>query len=1102
MSIKPYALIGKSFFFCLLGVFVPFFSPAQTENIHNDTLQEFKKKVDSIYIELHQQHLENDKAAVLKSIEDLDSLVNPIEKDFPFLSGMVRLHQAYYAGNAPQSTPYVERALENLKEADPDIFLKYSGSFLWLIEGFHLENRQAEWAPIDLVFRNVLNTDSSFSTKLAISRTAGIALQNKNYDLVNTLARYDEYYFKQFSNPEDKFYVSYARWLQVKQSMEQWLVVLTEKREEIKYRPDGGMLMPEYTFQFGNHNSKDIRFKLDLKDVLSELDRLQSDLKLLLDPSSDNYNPGLQKDNVRLYNNIAQDLYLWAINLNRQSEVILPLKKIVFHQLSGNLKKAVNQGKPPILPSENAVQMIKNLAGLYFDTGNAEQANLVILQGLELIRTSYTEEEFLKSLVSILPLQIRVKRLAGEPEKALEKIAILKRITTRPLSLTTENFQEFESFAEARVEEIYTLLALEERENARDSLSSLLVEVGTIVNNNEALLYETKAWVHLLYLGTLINAQKGKYNSDLSSQLIADMLRGEVSSEIFYPAQLLALKAEWHEKDELNSDYLKNLLFYTERQLQHNFVFLTAEERMRLYNHRLIDIFDVYHQLFFEGKLEKYEDLKQRIISQSLFLKNALTDGNLIPDELLSKGDIVLDKMYLDMLRDLKQTSKLSEQVRKFYNLEPEGLFDDKDRIQNTWLELLESGMMDLTKLERIKTIQKNLRPGETYLETVRFNRSLSDSTAVYGAYVITGESFITQDLCSEQDLLELLNQKNSSAQTQSLAGSAERGGIGVSQRKNKEENNFRPGDQDLLGKILLEPLWPYLKDQSVLIMAHDGLLNRISFAALQWENKYLIDHFRLRHLSGSKALKVEDSSLQSDKSVLLAGGIEYGHQGKVAGLRLFNEGFNWEYLPGTKTEIEMLESLFEQAGYRPEVLTGREMTDSITQELKKYPIVHLATHGFYLDIKSANKFFNPYLDREAMKLEPLFRSGLAISEANDPSIPKVLGTEGHIMGYELASLDLRNCYLISLSACETGLGDLRNNLGVDGLPRALKIAGAKNLLISLWKVPDAPTAEFMRLFYSNFFSGKSLPQALQETQRNMSENYPASDWGAFILVE
>jgi len=135
--------------------------------------------------------------------------------------------------------------------------------------------------------------------------------------------------------------------------------------------------------------------------------------------------------------------------------------------------------------------------------------------------------------------------------------------------------------------------------------------------------------------------------------------------------------------------------------------------------------------------------------------------------------------------------------------------------------------------------------------------------------------------------------------------------------------------------------------------------------------------------------------------------------------------------------------------------------------------------------------YFENKYNREAMNLEPLYRCGLAISDANNPPNSEAFEIAGFIMGYELANTDLRNCYLISLSACNTGLGDLRNNLGVDGLSRALKITGAKNLLISLWEVPDEATSIFMNKFYTYLFSNNNPALSLQETQKEMSKSYP-----------
>lgn len=193
---------------------------------------------------------------------------------------------------------------------------------------------------------------------------------------------------------------------------------------------------------------------------------------------------------------------------------------------------------------------------------------------------------------------------------------------------------------------------------------------------------------------------------------------------------------------------------------------------------------------------------------------------------------------------------------------------------------------------------------------------------------------------------------------------------------------------------------------------------------------------------------------------------------------------------------------MFASAGYKNTLLSGNGFSDTLRKSLEGYSIIHLATHGFYFDTLQGKPFYADKLNKEAIKNEPLYRCGLALSGANNPCDNPELETQGYLPGYEPANTGLRNCYLLALSACETGLGDVRNNLGVDGLSRALKIGGAPHLLISWWKVPDAATAVFMKQFYTFLFAGKSPAAALQATPTTMSKTYAASDWGAFILVE
>ena len=92
---------------------------------------------------------------------------------------------------------------------------------------------------------------------------------------------------------------------------------------------------------------------------------------------------------------------------------------------------------------------------------------------------------------------------------------------------------------------------------------------------------------------------------------------------------------------------------------------------------------------------------------------------------------------------------------------------------------------------------------------------------------------------------------------------------------------------------------------------------------------------------------------------------------------------------------------------------------------------------------------------------------------------------------------------LVTLSACETALGDIRGSEGVYGLQRAFKMAGVENLVMSLWKVPDAEAAEFMEIFYKSLFESKAIDKAFDKTQSLMRDKYRNEPykWAAWILV-
>lgn len=88
------------------------------------------------------------------------------------------------------------------------------------------------------------------------------------------------------------------------------------------------------------------------------------------------------------------------------------------------------------------------------------------------------------------------------------------------------------------------------------------------------------------------------------------------------------------------------------------------------------------------------------------------------------------------------------------------------------------------------------------------------------------------------------------------------------------------------------------------------------------------------------------------------------------------------------------------------------------------------------------------------------------------------------------------------LSACETGLGDIKGSEGIYGLQRSFKLAGVNKIIMTLWKIPDLQTKELMMIFYQNYFNGKSASQSLRVAQTTMSLKYPPYYWAAFKLLE
>ena len=170
-------------------------------------------------------------------------------------------------------------------------------------------------------------------------------------------------------------------------------------------------------------------------------------------------------------------------------------------------------------------------------------------------------------------------------------------------------------------------------------------------------------------------------------------------------------------------------------------------------------------------------------------------------------------------------------------------------------------------------------------------------------------------------------------------------------------------------------------------------------------------------------------------------------------------------------------------------------------KRVKNVRILHLATHGFFLEPGKGQNYFQGK-DIES----PLLKPGIALAGANQAySIENE--EDGILTAYEVTGMDLSNTELVVLSACETGIGSVRSGEGVFGLRRAFVLAGARNMLLSLWPVSDDITADLMIRFYQVYKNGKhpltALREAQLETIKNLRinrKNAPPALWAPFIL--
>jgi CHAT domain-containing protein/Tfp pilus assembly protein PilF len=294
-----------------------------------------------------------------------------------------------------------------------------------------------------------------------------------------------------------------------------------------------------------------------------------------------------------------------------------------------------------------------------------------------------------------------------------------------------------------------------------------------------------------------------------------------------------------------------------------------------------------------------------------------------------------------------------------------------------------------------------------------------------------------------------------------------------------------------------------------LLLIAPDGLLNLVPFAALvDWQGRYLIERHSISYLTSGRDLLRSAVDRPVEQRAVIVADPDYGRLGgavasssrdvglppglpQPSGAQLNLSQVYFPPLVGTAREAQALKAVLPQAT----VLTRGQATETALKGLHSPRILHVATHGFFLrdqELELAGwRDMGTVTVRSVVSADqpvenPLLRSGLALAGVNRRLRRTDRGDDGVLTALEAAGLDLWGTKLVVLSACDTGVGEVKNGEGVFGLRRALALAGTETQVMSLWPVSDVGTRELMIEYYKGLQRGDGRGDGLRRVQLEM----------------
>ncbi len=818
------------------------------------------------------------------------------------------------------------------------------------------------------------------------------------------------------------------------------------------------------------------------------------------------------------YQDDLADLYL---NIGRFTEANQLLKSSLKEKTKDYGRESRHLNKPLVLTgrlnllrgeyseAEQLARRANNLSTSIF----GEESSKVVPSSI-LLATIYTSIGDYDKAESLLTSTIEIqKRQFGEDHvdvgKSLMQLALVKYYKSDPIDLVTKLFHEAEDIIGMRLGKNNPTYA-----EILKNMAIASIAVGDY----------TIAFTQLEDAGRIWNKKIGK-RGNLNAASV-DVLKGDIyyrqkqyneADNLYEKAKsryqrffnnnhpeyvkvqsklskTYYMKGNWNRAQSQIEDVLSNYKSFIEEY----FPALSEREKAKFWNTIKTD-YEFYNTLIIsKNRNEKYigEMFNNALLTKALLLNTSIK----IRERILNSGDEDLVITYQEWINKKElltaalsmssdqlveneiNTGQLSQEVElleKELSLKSEIFSEGYEKKAVTW-----------------QNIRESLDENEVAIESVRFrvfDHTFTDSVKYALLYIKGGKR-------TKPGLILLDNGKD--LETKYL--NVYRNSIKYQIRDNTSYNLYWKPIDEVIGTV------------STMYFSPDGVFNQINLEAIPaWEDdgKYVLDNSNIVLVNNTKDLyfKKVKSELQGQQQVATMFGNPVFYIETSPGVPKPNSGLTRETtsiiseLPGTKKEIDELKTYLERKGWTTSEYTELDANENTIKSIDNPRIFHIATHGFFQSEKLEASALDAELNENYLYENPLLKSGLLLSGAGDILNETQFNynvDNGILTAYEAMNLNLDQTDLVVLSACETGLGEVEAGEGVYGLQRAFLVAGAKTVVMSLFKVSDEATQQLMVKFYRKWLETGDKRQSFIDAKKEIRNEYrDPIYWGPFVMI-